>query len=65
MVKLESKFKLNRIQKMTAKQVFVLLIAAVAISVGINLAVLYSTFDNSVDERISEAIEELQVCILQ
>ena len=49
---------------MTAKQVFVLLIAAVAISVGINLAVLYSTFDNSVDERISEAIEELQVCIL-
>ena len=48
---------------MTAKQVFVLLIAAVAISVGINLAVLYSTFDNSVDEKISQAIEELQVCI--
>ena len=48
---------------MTAKQVFLLLVAAVAVSVGINLAVLYSTYDSSVDERISEAMEEIQVCL--
>ena len=50
---------------MTAKQVFVLVAAAVTISVGINLAVLYTTFDNSVDERISVAIQEAQVCTVE
>ena len=42
------------------KQIVVLITAAVVISVGINLTILYTAYDNSIDDRIAEAIESIQ-----